>query len=266
MRSSIRLLLAAALPALTAAGDASAQRARPTGAPADLPLAQFIGRRTESTKWPTANVRVDRDAYVTVLAITPGVNRFAVQVLSPASPQDDGFVRPRHPQRLGYFSPDAVGHRVARASVSQSPIIVGISSRDKPDLSAFARGKAWASDLVINVPLDSTTDLVDVVAQVIFKGDSVQFGVAPMPAYLPGVAGARLPSQASTTPPPEAPPSRYLDNGGNCYSENKSARGVCMNFDDRPGAMRWLVRPDDTAPRVVPTPVAPPAPPKPPAP
>lgn len=264
MRLPIRLLLAAALPTVASSGEASAQRSHPVAAPADLPLARFIGRRTESTKWPTANVTVDRDAYVTVLAITPGVNRFAVQVLSPVSPQDDGFIRPRHPQRLGYFSPDAVGHRVARGSSAQPPIIVGISSRNKPDLSAFARGKGWASDLVINVPIDSTTDLVDVVAQVIFKGDSVQFGVAQMPTNLPAVVGTNLPSQASTTPPPEAPPSRYLT-GHNCYGSNKSARGVCTNFDDRPGAFRWLILRDDDIPRVPTTPASPPAPPKPPA-
>ncbi len=263
MPVSLGSVLSAVLFTAIATGEARGQTSRPVASQANLPLVQFIGRRSETTKWPTANVAVDRDAYVTVVAITPGVNRFAVQVLSPSTPQDDGFVRPRHPQRLGYFSPDAVGHRVARGRSAQPPIVVGISSHRKPDLSAFARGSHWASDLVINVPIDSTTDLVDVVARVIFRGDSVHFGVAPMPSNLPGVAGRSLRSLQPGESPREAPPSRYL--GSDCYNANKSARELCMSFDDRPGAFRWLILNDQHDGRLTPVPAPVPAQTKPPA-
>ncbi len=254
-----RLLVAAALIPLLAIGDASAQQSRAIGPPGDLPLPVFSSRRSDSDGWPKASISVERDAYVTVLAITPGVNRFAVQVLSPASPKDDGFIRPRHPQRLGYFSADAIGHRIARGTSVQPPIIIGITSQQKPDLSAFARGKGWATDLVINVPIDSATDLADVVAQAILRGDSVQFGVAQMPVTLPGLLSGSAPVPMAA-PAAEAAPSRYLD--ASCYSANKSARGVCANFDDRPGAMRWLVRDQDRpkAPEPQPVPVKPPSP------
>lgn len=243
---------------LIASGELAAQQSRPAAAPADLPITIFTGRRSESDRWPKADISVERDAYVTVLAITPGVNRFAVQVLSPASPKDDGFIRPRHPQRLGYFSPDAVGHRVARGSSVQPPIIIGITSKQKPDLSAFARGKAWATDLVINVPIDTSTDLADVVAQAIFRGDSVQFGVAQMPTNLPGLAPLGSPVVASgALNPPGQTPTR------NCSGNNRLRTGQfdCSMYDDRPGAYRWLALPPSKPPVVpVPPPVKPPTP------
>lgn len=223
------------------------ERAAPAVEP---PLAQFIARNVSGERWPKANVSATRDGYVAVLAITPGENRFAVQVLSPSEPGDDGFIRPRHPETIRYFSPDALGHRVARGSSMAPPIVIAVASRVKPDLSSFARGSRWAEDLVINVPIDSTTDLVDVLAQVMFASDTVRYSVTRMDNLLDArVAGTLTPGGPTgmgSNGTGSGPTTSLARNqrAYDCASTIRVTTGPCsVMLNDSPGAYRWAPLP-----------------------
>jgi hypothetical protein len=129
---------------------------------------------TSRTAWPIAEASTRRDGFMTVVAITPGIGKLAVQVLWPVSPADSGWTRGDAYHRIRAFQDTAIGHRVAAAGQAMRPFVVGFFSTERPVLATFARGGRWATDVVLQASIDSTTDLAEVVAAALFPQPSAR--------------------------------------------------------------------------------------------
>ena len=153
---------------------------------------RFKTLEVSNAEWPVASVSTEFAGYVTVVAITPGVDRIGVQVLWPRTPADTGWLLAEQARRLLPFSFDATSHRVATGGADRRPIIVGLHSPKRPNLDAFIRGGGWAKDAVIKVQMDSTTELLDVLGAVIY-GENARFAVNLFREIAPvGAADRRL--------------------------------------------------------------------------
>ncbi|WP_396223044.1 hypothetical protein [Gemmatimonas sp.] len=127
---------------------------------------------------PGFSLRVDQDAYVTVLVVARGQVNFPLQVLSPSRPGAEGRLlagRDVPVRQLGERELLHLMHHV------EAPVVVAFASSMKPDLSRFAQGKRWGSDLQIDSAAVDPRDMVDLLGLLLFGRDGT-YDVVVRPA------------------------------------------------------------------------------------
>lgn len=160
----LRLGAAAALSAVAA-------QAQGAGAGADIPRITMHGVSTvrSLSAWPGFSLSVDRDAYVTVFAVTRGRRDFPLQVLSPTRPADNGRLKANQRVRVRNLESRELLHLV---NYGEAPVVVGFASSIKPDLTPFADGKRWGDDLLMDTLAVDQQDMVNILGKTIFGPDA----------------------------------------------------------------------------------------------
>ncbi|MFN9097278.1 MAG: hypothetical protein ACK5X2_00700, partial [Gemmatimonadaceae bacterium] len=119
--------------------------------------------------WPGFSLSVDRDAYVTVFAVTRGRRDFPIQVLSPTRPAANGRLKANQLVRVRNLESRELLHLI---NYGEAPVIVGFASAIKPDLSQFAYGKRWGRDLLMDTLAVDQQDMVNILGKTIFGPDA----------------------------------------------------------------------------------------------
>lgn len=137
----------------------------------DIPRITMHGVSTvrSLSAWPGFSLSVDRDAYVTVFAVTRGRRDFPIQVLSPTRPEDKGRLKANQRVRVRNLESRELLHLV---NYGEAPVVVGFASSIKPDLSLFADGKQWGSDLLMDTLAVDQQDMVDILGKTLFGPDA----------------------------------------------------------------------------------------------
>jgi hypothetical protein len=123
-------------------------------------------------------LRVDQDAYVTVFAVARGQVSFPLQVLSPSRPGTGGRLRAGTVVPVRQLGERELLHLMHQA---ETPVVVAFASSMKPDLSRFAQGKRWGTDLQIDSAAVDPRDMVDLLGMLLF-GRSGAYDVVVRPA------------------------------------------------------------------------------------
>lgn len=137
----------------------------------DIPQITMHGISTvrSLSAWPGFSLSVDREAYVTVFAVTRGRRDLPIQVLSPTRPGDSGRIKGGQRVRVRNLENREVLHLV---NYGEAPVVVGYASAVKPDLSQFADGKRWGSDLLMDTLAVDQQDMVNILGKTIFGPDA----------------------------------------------------------------------------------------------
>lgn len=187
-------MVAVAAASLTLSGTVLAQGATRGSAPA-APTPQVtvtgVTAVTSLADWPGLSLSVNRDAYVTVFAVTRTKgSALPIQILSPARPTDVGklgagkTVKPR--RLLG----DEALHLL---NYGESPLIVAIASNVKPELAAFKAGGGWGHDLLMDTLAGSEQQLIEILAKTIYETGVPFDAVVSQPSTIspvPVISGA----------------------------------------------------------------------------
>ena len=128
--------------------------------------------------WPGLSLTVDRDAYVVVVAATRGRRESPLQLLSPASPRDEGRVRAGRRVPIRSVGNAEMLHLV---NWGESPLVVAFASTAKPNLAPFATGRGWSGSLVLDTLLRDEQAFVDLLGSTIF-GPTATFDALLAPA------------------------------------------------------------------------------------
>jgi hypothetical protein len=178
----VRVTLGAAIAVLAAVGSA---RVHGAVSRQDIPQITLHGASTvrSLSAWPGFTLSVDRDAHVTVFAVTRGRRNFPIQVLSPVRPEDHGRLKANQRVRVRNLENRELLHLV---NYGEAPVVVGFASSIKPDLSQFVDGKRWGSDLLMDTLAVDQQDMVDILGKTIFGGDAeydvvISAAADPMP-------------------------------------------------------------------------------------
>jgi hypothetical protein len=168
MTMGMRLLAAAV--SLTLSGTALAQGATTGAAPA-APTPQVtvtgVNSVTSLADWPGLSLSVNRDAYVTVFAVTRTKgSALPIQILSPARPTDAGKLRAGKTVKPRRLLGDEALHLL---NYGESPLIVAIASNVKPELAAFKAGGGWGHDLLMDTLAGSEQQLIEILAKTIYE-------------------------------------------------------------------------------------------------
>lgn len=159
---------------------AAPARAQGAGGRADIP--RFIVHTPATTREAAqpsgVSLRVDQDAYVTVIAVARGQVHFPLQVLSPNRPGAGGRLRAGKDVPVRQLGERERLHLVHQA---EAPVVVAFASSMKPDLSRFAHGKRWGADLQIDSAAVDRRDMVDLLGMLLF-GRSGTYDVVVRPA------------------------------------------------------------------------------------
>lgn len=151
----------------------------------DVPHITVLGISTvrSSSDWPGVSLSVDRDAYVTVFAVTRGRVDFPLQVLSPTRPGDDGRLRAGKEVPVRQLGRRELLHLVNEGA---APVVVAFASLEKPDLSRFAIGKRWGPDLQIDSAAVDPRDMVDLLGMLVFgRNGAYDVMVSPVGDLVP---------------------------------------------------------------------------------
>lgn len=122
---------------------------------------------TSLADWPGLSLSVNRDAYVTVFAVTRTKgSALPIQVLSPARPTDAGTLRAGKTVKPRRLLGDEALHL---PNYGESPLIVAIASNVKPELAAFKAGGRWGHDLLMDTLAGSEQQLIEILAKTIYE-------------------------------------------------------------------------------------------------
>ncbi len=135
-----------------------------------------------ATPWPGVDVRVDRDAYVTMFAVARGGRDLPIQVLSPGNPGDKGLLKAGRSYQPRQLSSIELWHL---ADFGAAPLVIAFASNVKPNLTALADGRRWSNALfVADSAAPNTRELVNALAKEIY-GLNVPFSVSVSPTTQP---------------------------------------------------------------------------------
>jgi hypothetical protein len=155
---------------LAVSGTLTAQGAPPGAAPAArTPQVTVTGVTavTSLADWPGLSLSVNRDAYVTVFAVTRTKgSALPIQILSPARPTDAGTLRAGKTVKPRRLLGDEALHLL---NYGESPLIVAIASNVKPELAAFKAGGRWGHDLLMDTLAGSEQQLIEILAKTIYE-------------------------------------------------------------------------------------------------
>jgi hypothetical protein len=122
---------------------------------------------TSLADWPGLSLSVNRDAYVTVFAVTRTKgSALPIQILSPARPTDAGKLRAGKTVKPRRLLGDEALHLL---NYGESPLIVAIASNVKPELAAFKAGGSWGHDLLMDTLAGSEQQLIEILAKTIYE-------------------------------------------------------------------------------------------------
>ena len=160
----------AAAASLTLSGTVLAQGATPGSAPA-APTPQVtvtgVTAVTSLADWPGLSLSVNRDAYVTVFAVTRTKgSALPIQILSPARPTDIGKLKAGKTVKPRRLLGDEAVHLL---NYGESPLIVAIASNVKPELAAFKTSGNWGHDLLMDTVAGSEQQLIEILAKTIYE-------------------------------------------------------------------------------------------------
>ncbi len=146
---------------------------------------------TSLANWPGLELSVDKDAYVTVFAVTRTKGAaLPIQILSPARPNDSGRLRAGKSVTPRRLLGDEALHLL---NYGESPLVVAFSSTEKPDLTAFKQGTRWGHDLLMDTLAGNDQQMVEIIAKTIYAAGVPFNAVASAPSSitsLPTVVGA----------------------------------------------------------------------------
>ena len=187
-------MLAVAAASLTLSGTALAQGATRGPAPA-VPTPQVtvtgVTAVTSLADWPGLSLSVNRDAYVTVFAVTRTKgSALPIQILSPARPTDVGTLRAGKTVKPRRLLGDEALHLL---NYGESPLIVAIASNVKPELAAFKAGGRWGHDLLMDTLAGSEQQLIEILAKTIYETGVPFDAVVSQPSTIspvPVISGA----------------------------------------------------------------------------
>ena len=190
-----RLLgMLAAMACLTLSRPVVAQTA-PTGSAPIVPTPQVtvkgVTAVTSLANWPGLSLSVNRDAYVTVFAVTRTKgSALPIQILSPARPNDAGQLKAGKTVKPRSLSGDEALHLL---NYGESPLIVAFASSAKPALAAFAAGGSWGHDLLMDTLATSDQQMITILAKTIYAAGVPFDAVVSRPSAIspvPVVSGA----------------------------------------------------------------------------
>jgi hypothetical protein len=192
MTRALGILAAAA--SLTLSGTALAQGATTSSAPAaPTPRVTVTGVTavTSLADWPGLSLSVNRDAYVTVFAVTRTKgSALPIQILSPARPTDAGKLKAGKTVKPRRLLGDEALHLL---NYGESPLIVAIASNVKPELAAFKAGGGWGHDLLMDTLAGSEQQLIEILAKTIYEAGVPIDAVISQPSTIspvPVISGA----------------------------------------------------------------------------
>jgi hypothetical protein len=192
MPKSMRLLAAAAslmLSGTVMGQDSSASPVRPD--PKPLVVVTGVSAVTSLANWPGLSLSVNKNAYVTVVAVTRTTgSALPLQILSPAAPSDVGTLKAGKTVRPRVLLGDEAMHLL---NYGGSPLIVAFASQTKPELSAFTAGGRWGHDLLMDTLVTTEQQMVEILAKTIFATGVAFDAVISAPSTLtavPTVTGA----------------------------------------------------------------------------
>lgn len=168
MTRPLGMLAAAA--SLTLGSAVLAQGATPgsaSAAPTPQVTVTGVTAVTSLADWPGLSLSVNRDAYVTVFAVTRTKgSALPIQILSPARPTDAGKLRAGKTVKPRRLLGDEALHLL---NYGESPLIVAIASNVKPELAAFRAGGSWGHDLLMDTLAGSEQQLIEILAKTIYE-------------------------------------------------------------------------------------------------
>lgn len=187
-------MVAVAAASLTLSGTAIAQGATRGPAPA-APTPQVtvtgVTAVTSLADWPGLSLSVNRDAYVTVFAVTRTKgSALPIQILSPARPTNVGKLRAGKTVKPRRLLGDEAVHLL---NYGESPLIVAIASNVKPELAAFKAGGGWGHDLLMDTLAGSEQQLIEILAKTIYETGVPFDAVVSQPSTIspvPVISGA----------------------------------------------------------------------------
>ncbi|WP_310571352.1 hypothetical protein [Gemmatimonas sp.] len=192
MTRSCALLTAVA--SLTVSGTLAAQGTAPKPSPVGTtPQIAVTGVTavTSLANWPGLSLSVNKDAYVTVFAVTRTKgSALPIQILSPAKPDDAGKLRAGRTVKPRRLLGDEALHLL---NYGESPLIVAIASSVKPELAAFRAGGSWGHDLLMDTLATSEQQMVEILAKTIYAAGVPFDAVISQPSEIspvPVVSGA----------------------------------------------------------------------------
>ncbi len=191
MTRAFGLLAAAA--SLTLNGTVLAQGTARGSAAAPTPQVTVTGVTavTSLAEWPGLSLSVNRDAYVTVFAVTRTKgSALPIQILSPARPSDVGTLRAGKTVKPRRLLGDEALHLL---NYGESPLIVAIASTVKPELAAFKAGGSWGHDLLMDTVAVSEQQLIEILAKTMYETGVPFDAVISQPSTispLPVISGA----------------------------------------------------------------------------
>jgi hypothetical protein len=187
-------MVAVAAASLTLSGTAIAQGATRGSAPTEpTPQVTVTGVTavTSLADWPGLSLSVNRDAFVTVFAVTRTKgSALPIQILSPARPTDVGKLRAGKTVRPRRLLDDEAVHLL---NYGESPLIVAIASNVKPELAAFKAGGRWGHDLLMDTLAGSEQQLIEILAKTIYETGVPFDAVVSQPSTIspvPVISGA----------------------------------------------------------------------------
>ncbi|WP_309668975.1 hypothetical protein [Gemmatimonas sp.] len=192
MIRSFALLTAVA--SLTVSGTLAAQGTAPKPSPFETaPQITVTGVTavTSLANWPGLSLSVNKDAYVTVFAVTRTKgSALPIQILSPAKPDDAGKLRAGRTVKPRRLLGDEALHLL---NYGESPLIVAIASSVKPELAAFRAGGSWGHDLLMDTLATSEQQMVEILAKTVYAAGVPFDAVISHPSEIspvPVVSGA----------------------------------------------------------------------------
>jgi len=178
--------LLATVASLTFSGSLMAQGAMKSAATAEAPpqvTIKAVSAVTSLSNWPGLSLSVDKDAYVTVFAVTrTNGSALPIQVLSPARPNSAGRIKAGKSVTPRLLLGDEALHLL---SYGESPLIVAFASTVKPELSAFQAGGRWGRDLLMDTLAGNDQQMVEILAKTIYAAGVPFDAVVSAPSTIP---------------------------------------------------------------------------------
>jgi len=136
-------------------------------APSGQPRIAVDVRPTVSklSAWPGMSITLDRDAWVTAMAVSRGSQSLPVQVLSPVEPGKPAFIKAGQRVPLRRLESRETLHLV---NYGEAPVVVVFASNQPPDLSVFADGARWGHDLLLGNTVSNQQAMVELLGTTIF--------------------------------------------------------------------------------------------------
>lgn len=118
--------------------------------------------------WPGVEVQATGDAWITAFAVSRGQHALPIQVLTPGQPGKAALVKAGARVPVRRLDNAEMLHLV---NYGQEPVLVVFSSTQPPDLSAFAAGKRWGRDLMIDTLINDQREMVDLLGKTLYGED-----------------------------------------------------------------------------------------------